>query len=165
MGFSVDFQREIRNGDVVELLDNQYVKYATFNLADLFNKIEAPIALFTTYLKKKFALLIGSVFILIAFTLFYFGYRRIRHLKVITNGKPPKEFPFPELLEFANLSIDQMELDRCLGIKDLSYNSARNKRSQLLKEIDLKHANILKIHRIQDAKDGRQFYYKIELVD
>ena len=151
-------------GDVVELLDNQYVKYATFNLADLFNKIEKPKALFTSP-QKKYGTIAGIGIIFVALILFFLRYRRVQNSKTIPIGLAPTDFPFPKLLEYANRSIDQMELDRCLGIKDLSYNSARNKRSQLLKEIDLKHANILKIHRIQDAKDGRQFYYKIELVD
>jgi hypothetical protein len=151
-------------GDVVELIDKEYIKYATLDLASLHHKIEAPKALFT-FPTKKYATLAGGGVILIAFILFFFLYRRNQNAKTIPIGLAPTDFPFPKLLDYANRSIDQMELDNCLGIRDLSYNSARNKRSQMLKEIDLKHANILKIHRIQDAKDGRQFYYKIEMVD
>lgn len=151
-------------GDVVELIDNQYVKYATFNLADLFNKIEKPKALFTSP-QKKHGTIAGIGIIFVALILFFLRYRRVQNSKTIPIGKAFSEFPFPELLEYANSSIDQIELDSCLGIRDLSYNSARNKRSQLLKEIDFKYSEVLKIHRIQDTKDGRQFYYRIELIE
>jgi len=151
-------------GDVVELIDKEYIKYATLDLASLHHKIEAPKALFTSP-QKKHGTIAGIGIIFVALILFFLRYRRVQNSKTIPIGKAFSEFPFPELLEYANSSIDQIELDSCLGIRDLSYNSARNKRSQLLKEIDFKYSEVLKIHRIQDTKDGRQFYYRIELIE
>jgi hypothetical protein len=81
----------------------------------------------------------------------------------IFNNRQPNtlEFPYPKLLEKTGKTIEQDDLDNCLEIQNLSYNSARNKRSQILKEVSIKYGDKVKIIRIQDEKDGRQFRYKI----
>jgi hypothetical protein len=71
------------------------------------------------------------------------------------------DFPYPKLLDYIGKTIEQDELDKCLEIENLSLHSTRNKRSSILKEISTKYADKVKIIRIQDEKDGRQFRYKI----
>lgn len=81
----------------------------------------------------------------------------------IFSKKQPKiiDFPYPKLLDYIGKTIDQDELDKCLEIENLSIHSTRNKRSSILKEILTKYGDKVKIIRIQDEKDGRQFRYKI----
>jgi hypothetical protein len=83
-------------------------------------------------------------------------------IRFFSKKQPKKlDFPYPKLLIYIGKTIEQDELDKCLEIENLSIHSTRNKRSSILKEISTKYGDKVKIIRIQDQKDGRQFRYKI----
>lgn len=73
-------------------------------------------------------------------------------------------FPYPELLNLNDQIISQEHLDQCLELKNLSFNSIRNKRSAILREIKNKYPNLIAIERIQDPVDGRIYQYKIQII-
>ncbi|MCB0668232.1 MAG: hypothetical protein KDC80_20540, partial [Saprospiraceae bacterium] len=62
-----------------------------------------------------------------------------------------------------NQTIDLETLDRCLHLDDsISMNSRRNKRSQIIKELNQKKQFPLSIERMRNPLDRRIYAYRIE---
>ncbi|MEY2904181.1 MAG: hypothetical protein RJA52_197 [Bacteroidota bacterium] len=136
--------------NIISFYDKDFIVLDTGNIKNLYNlSIKEQVLFKESSLNYWIFLALLLVFPFLFYRLF--------------TKKQPKfyEFPYPKLLEKIGATIEQDELDICLEIQNLSYNSARNKRSQILKEISIKYGDKVKIGRIQDEKDGRQFRYKI----
>ena len=73
------------------------------------------------------------------------------------------EKTYPSLFDHINQTIDLETLDRCLHLDDsISMNSRRNKRSQIIKELNQNKQFPLSIERVRNPLDRRIYAYRIE---
>jgi len=73
-----------------------------------------------------------------------------------------KDFPYPGLTEYHGQTINTETLDACLHIHpDQAESSKRNRRSQILQEIEQHYAHIIQIERVRSKVDKRIFEYHV----
>jgi len=90
------------------------------------------------------------------------GWRWYRRRSKAHDVRPPTDFPYPELLNHNGQTINTETLDTCLEIHpNQSESSKRNRRSQILQDIDQHYPHIIRIKRVRSKEDKRIFEYQI----
>jgi hypothetical protein len=94
-----------------------------------------------------------GLFILFAFIVILNGIKKIRALK---------RFPYSGLLSHIDEEIDQNVLDERLfmSLQDQT-GSLKNKRSEIIQEINFKYHRLIEIQRLKSLDDKRVYRYKV----
>ncbi len=146
-------------GDSIGVFTEDLYYLGTVDLDEVYRSSGLPTELiydpiFNSYPKTWFWVLVPALLLI------GYGWYRYRSVNKVLHTAP--DFPYPALLDHTGRTIDTQTLDDCLSIHPKqSESSKRNRRSQILQEIEQHYGDIIRIERLRSKEDKRVFEYFI----
>ncbi len=147
-------------GDSIVVFNKDFYALGALDLEEVYQSSGLSTELFYEPVSSSF--LNNRLWVILLLLLLAAGFWWYRRRSSNHDSPVPEHFPYPALLHHVGKTINTETLDACLEIhREQAESSKRNRRSQILQEIEQHYPHILRIERVRSKVDKRIFEYQI----